>query len=427
MSTTALRHSRFSFRGGWLYLVLRRSVLRMSPWPGLDVERRDAEGRWVPGDARDRDAFASASFRYASSSFDYLLYLDRTWWEGLPRQAIFAYALTSHTRRLVWSMRAASLFFAAVPPEAKARTADIPCSPDAAYKLASCAPALLDLARHDATLLAALAMHWQFPALGRERWDELRALAGHRRRDLLAWLGFPGSDGAADQLRKFRLRISHRRTAGYRVYELLMVLHAPALGEAIRRYRTTDSCLTQLLNDPRTLRHLNHAQLAEVLEDQTEGNVPRVGLVQYFFDLARCDFIAPAGEDEDPGTRDRARQAAELLATVPDRRLPAIPIPADPDIEPLRTLHDYLKEGLAMNHCVGSYAYLSAAGAGDIAVYRILAPVRATLALMPGENGWEVADLRGPSNARLPPSVRAAILARFESILSPPLPGFEAE
>ena len=59
------------------------------------------------------------------------------------------------------------------------------------------------------------------------------------------------------------------------------------------------------------------------------------------------------------------------------------------------------------HNCVASYERL--ARRGDVAIYRVTVPERATLSLVPDGCRWKVSELRGPCNQRVPPHTREAV------------------
>ena len=72
------------------------------------------------------------------------------------------------------------------------------------------------------------------------------------------------------------------------------------------------------------------------------------------------------------------------------------------EVVPIRTELDLLQEGREQNNCVGSYA--SGIRAGIVYVYRVLAPERATLSIVPGGGGrWRLSEIRASHNRPVRP------------------------
>jgi len=64
-----------------------------------------------------------------------------------------------------------------------------------------------------------------------------------------------------------------------------------------------------------------------------------------------------------------------------------------------------MEEGDVMAHCCGSFSCLRAAFSGGISFYRVMAPVRATLAIFNGpmgDEGKQLLDIKGPRNVAIP-------------------------
>jgi hypothetical protein len=78
---------------------------------------------------------------------------------------------------------------------------------------------------------------------------------------------------------------------------------------------------------------------------------------------------------------------------------PPPPYAGTADLEPIRTLKELVEEGEQMRHCVASYADRIAGG--SYYVYRVLKPIRATLAISWHGNRWMASELQGFGNALL--------------------------
>ena len=93
---------------------------------------------------------------------------------------------------------------------------------------------------------------------------------------------------------------------------------------------------------------------------------------------------------------------AQLIAEVgchdAHDRLPAPPFPGIPGtIEPLRSVGDLHEEGRSQRNCVRSY--VRDAVAGELALYRVLRPERATLSIERCESGWHLGQLLAVGNS----------------------------
>jgi hypothetical protein len=80
-----------------------------------------------------------------------------------------------------------------------------------------------------------------------------------------------------------------------------------------------------------------------------------------------------------------------------DAPFPEPPFPSTETIVALRNGRELIEEAEKMRHCVATYARECLEGRSSI--YRVLAPGRATLQLVPGAGGWRAAQLKGARNA----------------------------
>jgi hypothetical protein len=83
------------------------------------------------------------------------------------------------------------------------------------------------------------------------------------------------------------------------------------------------------------------------------------------------------------------------------------PYPGTPSIKPLTTGKELLEEGTTMHNCVGSHHHRVLNG--RYYVYRVDAPIRATLALECNDHGWQIAEIKGPYNQPIPQQLADAI------------------
>ena len=70
-----------------------------------------------------------------------------------------------------------------------------------------------------------------------------------------------------------------------------------------------------------------------------------------------------------------------------------------------------LSEGQTMKNCVASYIHSVAAG--KVFVYRVVAPGRATLAVVPGRRSgrWRISELKGHCNTEVSSATVRAVLS----------------
>ncbi|MCC6216090.1 MAG: PcfJ domain-containing protein [Polyangiaceae bacterium] len=111
--------------------------------------------------------------------------------------------------------------------------------------------------------------------------------------------------------------------------------------------------------------------------------------------------------------RDRQR----VRCAPPVAVLPPPPVPGTGSIVPITTFAELVAEGCAMHHCVASYA--SQVASGNVYVYRVLSPSRATLSLVRRGDAWVLDQLYGVCNAEVDPTTRQAVHLWTRAALGP--------
>jgi hypothetical protein len=116
------------------------------------------------------------------------------------------------------------------------------------------------------------------------------------------------------------------------------------------------------------------------------------------------------------GSVRRIRQEHDQLARVTNwtalssgkADFPPSPLPGTATIVPIDSAAMLAEEGLLQRNCVGSFA--SRVRRGDMFVYRVFAPSRATLSLVRRDGSWRVDQLLGLANTPAPLATREAVL-----------------
>ncbi len=108
---------------------------------------------------------------------------------------------------------------------------------------------------------------------------------------------------------------------------------------------------------------------------------------------------------------------------------PAPPVDGTETIVPLLTAIDLVVEGRQQHNCVASYEQLARRGA--VALYRVMAPERATLSLVRDRGVWKISELKGPCNRHVSPKTREAVrqwlAGETDKSLRPPRPDAPTE
>ena len=241
------------------------------------------------------------------------------------------------------------------------------------------------------------------------RWDTLRGdateltvrLLRMRRREACAALGFPGTEATVRLLAKIlpeacsvpvlmRLR---RKLAEPGLGETLR--HLPVIGEKAlflaAHWRWGGSVSIPLFREME--RQSDGAALPKygtLLEDtvQMRARLNRNGRpFRSLAEVKRCHNRLAANMNDGTNGGD---------CLVLDLKFPPPPIPGTEKIVALDSPGLLIDEGRKQRHCVAIKA--EEVASGQMYVYRVLAPERATLSIIRAGAGWEFGELCGPGN-----------------------------
>lgn len=236
----------------------------------------------------------------------------------------------------------------------------------------------------------------------------LLLMSGRSQREILTWLGFPGTE----TVRRIVRKIEHR------------ALTFPLL-RALRRQIGDATCQQRLVHLPRitktvlilagdgTLHLLSPALLRRLAEREVRG---ASALPRLLADTNRMWRQVHEGQSPPPfASLARLRLEHDRLATTVNwaevqgsrEDVARSPLPGNESILPLDTLALLVEEGQAQRNCVASYA--ARVRRGECFIYRVLTPTRATLSVVKRAGRWRIDALEGPANARVPAKTRAAV------------------
>jgi hypothetical protein len=310
-------------------------------------------------------------------------------------------------------------------------------------------PRAMDLAAGNPVLAYALANSDQLRGTRPEA-AAIQALwyCNRKQRALLEWLGFPGSEALVRLVRKIPpesaspsvlRRLKNAVVADKRVLELLTHL------------RVVNVAVLELVTNQRLLDLVTPKLLLQVsAQDDTPGEPSAgdmiLGSLTILHDIAPRRAIAPftsveqvrrfqeetdaeyqahlrrqdeakqeaqrVAEEERRRQREEAqarrRRQREWRAEVARRPYPDPPVPGTRDIIPLTSAEQLQIEGAEQCNCVASYAWRVLQGGTYI--YRVMAPERATLAIVRGADGcWRRSELKAKSNRKARTSTVALV------------------
>lgn len=265
-------------------------------------------------------------------------------------------------------------------------------------------PRAFDLAQSNPALAYALASNWVFhqPAVSQPM-RAARALVNKKQRHIMAWLGFP----TTEQVRRILAKIPPEEI--YSVETLLnlrRILGKPEALKMLSHVPVITHAILVFLNDRYAMPFLAPNFINELSLMRKQPKWPPV--YGMYFDVRRM-------VDIDVFMRGRKWNSIEKLQETHDELVeeynqqtklaPTIPFPQPPycgkkgKVEPISSFYELQAEGRLMSHCIGSYA--PAILSGKCYVYRVLAPIRATMSLWRISNQWKLQDIRGSANSRI--------------------------
>ena len=91
---------------------------------------------------------------------------------------------------------------------------------------------------------------------------------------------------------------------------------------------------------------------------------------------------------------------------------PPPPLPGTELVVPITTSDALVAEGRTLHHCIGSFA--ARVTCGQVYVYQLLAPERATVAIVRRAERWELLEMRGDKNVIPAEPAQRAVQAWLE-------------
>lgn len=277
-------------------------------------------------------------------------------------------------------------------------------------------PGALDLSRSNPALCYMLASNWVFhdPAVTRPM-RAARSLVRKKQRRILDWLGFP----ATESTRHFLQKINPKDVSIPRLLNLRRVmLEKPEIFQWLTHARSLNRNVLDAATNSFFEPYLTSRLFNEFVE-RSASRRRRTDEYRLLRDTAALQRRLP-----DSPTRGHFSSLRQLRAyhdelTLLDqqrwaneeREADAFPPPPFPGTEAIRPLTDsaaLYREGIEMQHCVGSYAYRVMAG--YCYIYQVLAPIRATLEIEQGAQlNWVPGSLFQKRNEAVSDELRRKI------------------
>jgi hypothetical protein len=273
----------------------------------------------------------------------------------------------------------------------------------------------LDLARSNRVLAYCLANNAEFRSKEDDIGARLAVPHSHRkRREILEWLGFPPRESVVKLLGRLDPQVATLSTLRY----LKSALHRNhMIGQALAHQPILNCGVISLLCSPGTKELVSSALLKEVAASEDEVmNSPTLERLERAMELLRCmrvrrdirplQSIAAVNSfhddvsEEYPVFLEQRRMRHKKNKERPKHLFPDPPVPGTDTIVPITSLYAIRRESQEQRNCVRHYA--PQVTNGNVYIYRVLAPERATLAIAPAPDGsWHRYELALKANRRV--------------------------
>lgn len=270
--------------------------------------------------------------------------------------------------------------------------------------LARCGDAAVDLAISNPALAFALASNWVYhrPAVQRPL-RSARALLkpGKKQRDILAWLGFPGTEAA----RKMLAKTVHKAVSIPSLLYMRQGMTDPAMFKAMSHVSRLNAGAIRIATDPGLLKFAMPRLLDEIAHRREEDKHAKAAYMLQD-SVAMFRLLHQNGRDLQPirslsqlsdvheNLVDSLNRADELDMEIP---FPPPPVAGTDCIVPITNARDLVNEGRDQHNCVASYMDRIALHQ-KVYIYQVLSPERCTLAISCRGNAWVPTELKRACN-----------------------------
>jgi hypothetical protein len=272
---------------------------------------------------------------------------------------------------------------------------------------------------------------------GPHPWRAARRLVQRRQREIAGALGFPATESAVRVLRKIPVgEVIH-----WHLYHMREPMAHPDVMKTLAHLPRVNYGVIHLIVDEELRRHATptfYTELSALDGAESFEEAFYVGWVDGLRRQCRPGWRLPVfrsikqmrelvADLEDERARIRGAppfppppvpgsDSLDLLGDVTVERGTAAPNGADPiEILPITEMRELVREGDEQKNCAASYAHEVLAG--EVYLYRMLAPQRATLALVRSGSGWKLDDIRASCNRRVGKRAHSAVERWLEAAL----------
>lgn len=284
--------------------------------------------------------------------------------------------------------------------------------------LARCSGAF-DLGHSNPALLYALASNWVFhKPVVTQPIRAARSLMNVNQKQILTWLGFPGTETVRHIMRKI---VPASLTVEALLY-LRESLHDPDVTKCLSHLDRINAGVLRLVTDQKYRVYLSPRLLNDIGIDhnQDEPHPPFLALFKDTLMMAdmvdrkncprRFTSLARLYGVHDELSRYVMPVVMAKACALPTR-LPVPPFAGTDSIRPILTPTELFSEGLEMKHCAAIRAM--GVAEGQEYLYRVFSPVRATLGICRHKAGWQPGQLFKECNVTVDPDVRNALFAEL--------------
>lgn len=284
--------------------------------------------------------------------------------------------------------------------------------------LARCGAPALDLTIANPALAWALASSWVYhrPPVQRPM-RSARALLrrGRKQRDILAWLGFPGTEAA----RKLLTRVIHKSISISSLLYIRQNMADFAMTKAMSHLQRLNAGAIRIATDPELLPFAAPTLIEEVSTRREEDQRPKAAyMLQDSLNMFR--LLYPNGRTLQPVRRlaylaefhdslvDDLNRARILNMDV---SFPPPPVEGTETIVPITNARELFEEGRAQHNCAALYIERVAVRQ-RVYIYKVLWPERCTLSLTRRGNRWVPSELKRACN-ELPSEVTRRVIEQW--------------
>ncbi len=377
-----------TFANGRLFLFRPRSITVIKPWPPAAWKRTPTlEWRGCRPDLTLDTTHLESDLAESEQQIARLS-------EELPFAETVASLELEHRRAacLRHALTAWGSFCSAIPEEVLEVVRPFRERQFAVLSMLARCPGALELAQSNPVLAWAVSTNWIWhrPRVTQPM-RAARRLVLQKRREIAAWLGFPGSEAAVRILAKYPPESARIRDLFY----LRKAMNNEGARRRLGHLPRLNASVIWILSEAALWPHVSPALLEEIALCAHHDLQHSLGYVMadvynlwrlLGYDIARLR-IRSIDQLETLNLELNVELDALASASMSVSAFPASPIPAVPGvIEPIASPGELKHEGVVMRNCAVSYApHLMQ---GFVHLFRVLRPERATLSIVRKDGRW---------------------------------------